>query len=122
VGPPGETPRRWSERHGTIFTFTLNKGARVTLTFTRQVHGRKLNGKYVSQTKHNRHKPKCTFTSLSGTLVVNAHGGTNHVAFGGRLGSGRRLKPGAYTVSIRATDAAGLRSAARTLTFTILAN
>jgi hypothetical protein len=91
-----QTNRKWREtgrRHGTTFTFTLNEGARVTLTFTRGRHS-------------------------SGTLTVNGRSGRNRLRFAGLLKRHKRLRSGGYRVSFRAR-ADGLRSRVKSLTFTI---
>jgi hypothetical protein len=47
--------------------------------------------------------------------------GLNRIAFSGKLGRGRKLTPGRYTVTISALDVATGRAAApKRLTFTIL--
>lgn len=88
-----QSHRRWREdKHGgTTFSFTLNEKARVTLTF--------------SQRNHRR---------AAGTLTVNAHRGNNKVTFNGRINRHTRLKPGTYTVTIKAG------ASTHRLTFTIL--
>jgi hypothetical protein len=113
--------RSWNERRGTSFSFTLNEPARVTFTFKRHTAGRKVAGKCVGQTTRNRHKRKCTRTTLSGRLVVDAHSGANRISFKGRLKDGRRLRPGVYSMVVSATDADGQTSAARTVASTIRA-
>jgi hypothetical protein len=89
----GQSHRRWREsRHGgTTFSFTLNRGARVTFAFTQK----------------NRRR-------ILGRLTVVAHRGPNKLGFNGRLGA-VTLKPGTYTVTIRIGASAPTR-----LTFTIV--
>ena len=60
---------------GTTFSFSLNEPAAVTFSFTRRVGGR---------------------TKTAGTLTFTGHGGTNRVAFQGRIAPARKLKPGRY--------------------------
>jgi hypothetical protein len=55
-----------------------------------------------------------------GTLTVSGASGANKLAFKGRISRSKRLEPGRYKVTIVATSAAGLKSAQRTLGFTIL--
>jgi hypothetical protein len=107
-----QTHKRWRKRHvsstrrtvghrrppvGTTFAVTLNKAARISLTFTQMQHGHRV---------HN------------GTLSFAAHAGMNKIAFSGRIGKARGLVSGQYTVMIVASNAAG-RSAAKRLSFTI---
>lgn len=91
-----QSHRRWREgKHGgTTFSFTLNKAARVTLTFT--------------ITQKNRRR-------TLGKLTLTGHAGRNKIAFNGRINRHTKLKPGTYTVTIRTGSSTPHR-----LTFTIL--
>jgi len=73
----------------------------------------------VATTRRNRRKPRCTIPNIRGTLAFSGHAGTNRVRFQGRLSRSKKLKPGLYTLTIAATDAAGNRSNARSASFTI---
>ena len=84
---------------GTTFSFSLNEPATVTFSFTQRV-GRR--------------------TAAAGTLTFAGHSGTNRVAFQGRISAAKKLKPGRYTLAITATNSAGLRSAPKSLSFTIV--
>lgn len=79
---------------GTIFSFTLNRAAKVTLAF-------KSGGK------------------TKGRLRVKAHKGRDKLFFAGRLSRTHRLRPGRYTLTLSAVDAAGLHARSRSLSFTI---
>jgi hypothetical protein len=113
-----------SRRHrrppvGTTFNFTLNETASVRLNFTQRLPGRKVRGKCVAQTRHNRHKHRCTRTVSRGQLSFLGHAGANHVKFGGRISTFRKLKPGKYTLVITAT-VSGEPSTTTKLSFTIV--
>jgi hypothetical protein len=82
---------------GTTFSFSLNEQATVTFSFASSVSGRKV-----------------------GTLTFPGHSGTDKVAFQGRISPKEKLKPGRYTLSITATNTAGMRSAPKALSFTIV--
>jgi hypothetical protein len=82
---------------GTTFSFSLNEAATVTFSFTERAGGRK-----------------------AGTLTFSGHSGTNKVAFQGRISSAKKLKPGRYALAITAANSAGLRSAPKPLSFTIV--
>ena len=84
---------------GTTFSFSLNEEATVTFSFTHRVGGH---------------------TATAGTLTFTGHSGTDKVAFQGRISPGKKLKPGRYTLMITATNSAGMRSAPRSLGFTIV--
>jgi hypothetical protein len=85
---------------GTTFTFSLNEQAAVTFSFTQRVRG--------------------GHTATAGTLPFTGHSGTNKVAFQGRISPGKKLKPGRYMLAIVATNSAGVRSAPKSLSFTIV--
>ena len=59
-------------------------------------------------------------TATAGTLTFTGHSGTNKVAFQGRISPAKKLKPGRYTLVITATNSAGVRSAPKSLSFTIV--
>jgi DNA-binding beta-propeller fold protein YncE len=105
---------------GTVFSFSLNEQASVRFVFSRQLAGRRVRSRCVPQSAHNRHRKPCRRTVLAGGLALKGHAGTNRVRFQGRLSQSKRLRPGAYTLTITATDAAGARSAPVTLRFTIV--
>jgi hypothetical protein len=86
---------------GATFSFSLNEEATVTFSFDQTVRGRK-------------------GTVTAGKLIFAGHSGTNKVAFQGRISSKKTLKPGRYTLVITATNAAGVRSAPKSLSFTIV--
>jgi hypothetical protein len=111
--PPGKPPRitKLKQSHatwglggkrrpvGTTFSFTLDQKATVRLVFSQRLRGRKRN---------------------VATLSRNAHSGGNRLAFKGRLSKKRTLRAGRYTVAFTATNGAHLRSASRSLSFTIV--
>jgi 6-phosphogluconolactonase (cycloisomerase 2 family) len=105
---------------GTSFSFGLSAPARVRLAFAHPATGRRVAGRCVAQTKHNGRKRRCTRTLTAGALSLSALSGVEKISFAGRLSRSRRLKPGRYTVTITATDAAGRRSAPASLRFVIV--
>jgi len=82
---------------GTTFSFSLNEQATVTFSLAQTAGGRK-----------------------AGKLTFTGHSGTNKVAFQGRISPTEKLKPGHYTLVITATSSAGMRSAPKSLSFTIV--
>lgn len=104
---------------GTTFSFTLNEAADVTFTFASVSTGRKSGRKCVKQTTTNRKKPKCTLSKAAGSIKLKGKAGANKVRSQGRLTKSKKLKNGAYTVTVVANDAAGQTSAAKKLSFTI---
>jgi hypothetical protein len=105
---------------GTTFGFNLSQSARVRFAFTQKLGGRKVSGKCVPQSARNAGKPRCQRTVTAGTLSFAAHVGANRVRFQGRVSSGKKLKPGRYTLAATATNTAGQRSLPRQLSFTIV--
>ncbi len=103
---------------GTSFSFTLNLPAGLTLAFTKQSSGRKVKGQCRRATAQNHRRPHCKLSVPAGQLVFAAHKGVNKVSFAGRLSHTRKLGPGHYTLTLTAI-AAGKRSDARTIAFTI---
>lgn len=55
---------------------------------------------------------------VSGSFSTNAKAGTTTLRLTGRVG-GRKLKPGRYRLTAKATDAAGNAAKAQTATFRI---
>jgi Kelch motif len=134
-----ESHKRWREGHamarisareskarraraplGTTFTFTLNEQATITFTFVQQLPGRLAKGMCAAPSRSNRHRRACERTATRGSLTFTGHSGPNTVSFQGRLSRSQKLAPGRYALLITATNAAGLRSTTRPLTFTIL--
>ncbi len=105
---------------GTTFTFGLSAAATVTLSFTQTLPGRRINGRCMAPSRHNRRRPRCSRVSRAGSLALRGHAGTDRVRFYGRLSNRTRLNPGSYTVAIAAVDPTGRRSAQKTLSFTIV--
>jgi FG-GAP repeat len=105
---------------GTTFSFSLDEQAAVTFGFAQRVSGREAGGECVAQTEKNRGKPACGRTVTAGGLAFTGHIGTDEVAFQGRISPVKKLAPGRYTLAITATNSAGVRSAPKSLSFTIV--
>jgi hypothetical protein len=103
---------------GTRFTFTLDKPAAIRLDVTQLVHGRRVKGRCVAQTKRTRRKPTCTRTVTRGHLAFAGHAGVNTTRFYGWLSRRHKLGPGRYTLVITATTP-GVGSSSQKLAFTI---
>ena len=128
----GESARKWRRGKalphissagtpvGTTFSFALNEPASVSLAFSQRVTGRRVKGRCVAVSAANAAKPKCKRTISAGSFSLSAHAGLDKVKFQGRLSSSKTLKPGTYLVSITARDSRGVRSAAQSLSFTIV--
>lgn len=92
---------------------TLSEPAAVTATVTQRVPGRRAGG---TCRPGGRRGTRCTATVTRATLRLKGTAGTSTL----RLAL-QRLKPGTYRIAIVARDAAGNRSAARSLTLTVRA-
>jgi hypothetical protein len=127
-----ESARRWREGSrlakisrrggtpvGTTFSFLLNEPATASFSFIHQLIGRRIGGRCVAKTSGNRHGMDCKRRVTAGALSITAHVGTNKVVFDGRISRSKRLKPGSYTLVIKATNSAGV-SNSKQLTFTIV--
>jgi hypothetical protein len=117
-------PRRWrlgntlarfaaarKPRVGTTFQLTVNKAATVRFAFAQLLPGRRVNGKAnsncVAQTARNRRNKACTRSVPSGFLQFSTGAGLHRLFFQGRVTRTRKLKPGTYTLTITAFNAAG---------------
>ena len=120
----GNALARFSARRklpiGTTFSFNLNESARVSFAFTQPASGRKVGTRCVTPNRQNKKKPRCTRKLTRGTLSFTAHVGSNKVRFQGRIARSKKLKPGRYTLTMIATNAAGQRSLPHSLSFTIV--
>ena len=105
-------------KRGTTFVFTLSEAARTTIAIAQRKAGRRKGKRCVAPRKGL--KKRCTRFVAKVTLTrTKTKQGGNRVAYTGRTAKGT-LKPGRYRATLRATDAAGNRSKATTLTFTIV--
>ncbi len=105
-------------RSGT-FGVTLSEAAVLTLRFERLLPGRRQGKACVAPTRRNRKARLCTRRLVVGTVSAPAaRAGLNAVKVGPRVG-GRRLTAGRYRLTVSARDAAGNRSTARRLLFTV---
>jgi hypothetical protein len=104
---------------GTTFSFTLDQGATVTLRFTQRLPGRRRGRRCIPPSRRNAKRRRCARTVTIGTLSLPARAGLDKLVFQGRVSRSRKLRPGRYTMLMRAANAAG-SSATRSLTFTIV--
>jgi hypothetical protein len=104
---------------GTTFTFSLNRPATVTLTFAELITGhRGSHGKCLRGKPSGGHQRSCSLSAKSGLLSDSAKAGRNTVPFKGRLAAGTTLRPGRYTVTLKA----GSAGPSPKLTFTIVSS
>jgi hypothetical protein len=128
----GVTQRRsrWRERGGhahlpvgTAFTFTLNRRATVTLSFTRLARGARSRHGCRPLPRHHKHVHRCTRHLSAGTLHLTEPAGTDTIPFPGAIsvaGGGHvNLHPGSYTTKLAASGE-GESTPATQLAFTIV--
>jgi hypothetical protein len=87
IGNPTQSSTAWRRSKGTVFAFGLSTSAKVRFVFRQRVSSRK---------------------RIRGTVALNGHPGTDRLRFKGRVAGGRKLKPGRYTVTVTATNNAGV--------------
>jgi Putative Ig domain len=104
---------------GTTFSFGLNVQATVTFDFTRRFAGRKEGGRCVVKTSTNRKGKACRRSVRAGALSFSGHPGVNKVVFLGHISRAKSLKPGRYTLTVKATSSDGQRSAPASLSFRV---
>ena len=97
---------------GLRLTLDLSEAAATQVVVERLRPGRRVGTRCSTTAKRGR---RCTAVSRAATRRLTLGAGVSRSAF-----SARALRPGSYRLSIVATDAAGNRSAARTVRFTVL--
>ena len=108
-------------RRGTTISFDLSKAASVRLEFKRARPGRRSGGRCVSVTPATRSAPRCTrFARVRGGVRLAAPAGADRIRFEGVLDGGRRLRRGAYRMTLVAVDDTGRRSAPQRARFRIV--
>ena len=105
--------RRFRRSRRTQVRATLSEAATMVYAIARELPGRRVGRRCVRQTRANRRRPRCTRLVAAGTLR------RAHPAGALRFTLNRRLAAGRYRVTLVATDAAGNRSRAVVLRFTV---
>jgi hypothetical protein len=108
-------------RKGTTIKYTLSEAARVSFTVERVSPGRRVGSRCVRPTRATQNDPHCTRLTKIGSFAANAPAGVSRRLFSGRLGS-KSLSPGSYRLVLVAKDAARNVSAAKQLSFKIVAS
>lgn len=118
----GGLVRATATRRGSRLRFGVSERSRVRVRVLRALAGRRAaGGACVPPTRANRARARCARYVQTGRVgaVPGTVNGFVSRRFTGRVG-GRALAPGAYRVELRATDAAGNRSAPRSTGFRIV--
>lgn len=104
----------------TRIRYSTSEAATVRFAIQRKTTGRKSGKKCVAYKRKLRKKRKCTRYVAAGTLTRKREAaGSAVLTFTGRVGR-KALARGRYRLTIAATDAAGNRSKAKVLTFSIV--
>ncbi len=103
---------------GTIFSFSLDQSATVTLRFTRASSGRRKSGRCVVASSAPSGSPRCALSVGAGNFSIDAQRGSNAIGFNGRTSTGA-LGAGSYTVTLTAVGLSGRPSAPKSLHFTV---
>jgi nitrous oxidase accessory protein NosD len=117
----GLASSRFKASRGIGLRATLSEPAALTVTLRRRLAGRRSGTKCVAPTRSNRKARACTRTrSVRSLTVTGLAKGLNRRTVPATDAHKKRLTSGAYEASAIARDAAGNRSIARTVRFTIL--
>src|SRR6185503_8128882 len=107
--------KRRRAKRGTTFRFRLSENAAVRIVVARKLAGRRKGKRCVAPTRKLRRAKRCSRFKTKHTLRrAKGVAGLNRVAYSGRVGT-TKLRPGTYRATLTATDAAGNRSRARTV-------
>lgn len=99
---------------GTTIRYTLSEAATVRFWLTRLAAGRRVGASCRRPTAANRGRRACTRRVAAGTFSRRSATGATALRFAGRI-RGKGLAVGRHELTLRATDAAGNRSGARTV-------
>jgi hypothetical protein len=113
---PSLTPKTIKAKKGATINYSLSEGATVSFKVERAVEGRKVKGTCRAPSRKTRKAPRCTrFVGAKGGFTHEGVSGANSV----RLDA-KKLAPGTYRLTAIATDAAGNRSAPKTIAFKVV--
>jgi len=105
----------------TTISFLLSQAATAQLSFESPRVGMVVGRSCTRPTKAHRKGRHCTrYMSVVGGVTLAAHDGADKISFDGVLDRGRRLAPGAYRLSLRASSGAARASAPQHPTLTLL--
>lgn len=94
---------------------TASAAAKLTLTFERKSAGRKSNGRCKANARSGK---RCTLYTRTGSASTQVTAGINAIPFAGKL-AGKKLKSGAYRLTVVATTPDGSSSAPKSAAFKI---
>jgi hypothetical protein len=97
----------------TTISFTLSEAARVSLSLQAVLSGVRSGRKCLATSKAPRkgHRRCTVHKAIHGGVALSGHAGLDRVHFEGVLDGGKRLAPGVYRLSLRASAPAGSTTA-----------
>jgi hypothetical protein len=114
-------PKLTTRSRGHSISFSLSEDATVTLSFERELSGRRVRGRCVRPTSRNRRARTCKrYSQIRTKIKIKAKKGTNKVVFAGRLSRRQSLKAGTYRLTAVARDAQGATSPRKRTSFRLL--
>ncbi len=106
---------------GGIISFTLSERATGRLAVAQRSAGRRVGRRCLAPTRARRRRARCTrLTNVRTTIPLRARSGRVRIRFYGRLNRRSSLRPGAYRLTVTATDTARNRSRPARADFTLL--
>lgn len=104
---------------GTTLRASFDEPASVTVAVSRLASGRRVGSRCAAPSRRLAERRRCTRVIAVGTLSRSARAAVLRLGFSGRIGR-TPLAPGRYRLALVARDAAGNRSAARTIAFRVV--
>jgi len=106
---------------GGLISFTLSERATTRLSFAKRSAGRRVGRRCLAPTRSRRRRPRCTrLSNIRTTIPLRARTGRVRIRFSGRLNRRSTLRPGAYRLTVVATDTARNRSRPARADFTLV--
>jgi virginiamycin B lyase len=118
-GAKASATRDGKAAKGSKLNVSLSEAAKLTATVGRSLPGRRKGRRCVAPGKAGKGAAKCVRLVTVGTQSWSVVAGASRVPFSGKLG-GKALKPGPYSASLIARDAAGNVSKAKAASFTVV--
>jgi hypothetical protein len=105
----------------TVISFALSRAATLALSFEQARPGVLVGHRCTAGPRLHRNNRRCTrYVAISHGVTGSGHASINRISFDGVLDGGPRLSPGAYRLSLTASDAAARTTATQHPTFTLL--
>ncbi len=106
-------------KKGTTFVYTLSEAGAVRFAIEQRLKGRRVGTRCRKPSKANRTRKACTRYVKIGNFAQDGAAGSNRKKFSGKIGK-RKLRPGSYRATLRASDSAGNKSTVKRLAFKVV--